>query len=65
MSELFQPNLDRLDEHMGPIMEMFPVLENAEIQRVISGPITYAPDAIPMVGPCQGLHNVWTAVGFR
>ena len=45
-------------------MEMVPVLKTASIQSVVSGPITYAPDILPMVGPLQGLHNYWCAVGF-
>ncbi len=49
---------------MQDIVDAFPLLENAEIHRVISGPITYTPDALPLVGPCQGLHNAWTAIGF-
>ena len=32
--------------------------------RTVSGPITYAPDGLPMLGPYQGLKNYWCAVGF-
>ena len=45
-------------------MERIPVLQTAEIQSVVSGPITYTPDILPMVGPYQGLHNYWVALGF-
>lgn len=34
------------------------------LQSVISGPITYTPDILPMVGPTQHLTNYWLAVGF-
>ena len=45
-------------------MERVPLLQTAEIQSVVAGPITYTPDILPMVGPYQGLHNYWVAVGF-
>jgi len=62
--ELFQPNLDRIMKHIEFAMEMFPALGAAEITQTVSGPITYTPDVLPMVGPYQGLHNYWCAVGF-
>lgn len=45
-------------------MEMVPVLKKADIVNVVSGPITYTPDLLPMVGPHQGVRNYWTAIGF-
>lgn len=45
-------------------MEMVPVLKKADIINVVSGPITYTPDLLPMVGPHQGVRNYWTAIGF-
>jgi hypothetical protein len=45
-------------------METVPVLKEAEIQRVVCGPITYSPDILPMVGPVRGRANYWCAVGF-
>ena len=62
--ELYQPDLDRIHDNIMSAMEMFPVLEKAEIVQTVSGPIVYTPDVLPMVGPYQGLRNYWTAVGF-
>lgn len=44
-------------------MKRTPVLANAEITSVVSGPITYSPDAIPLVGPDVRVPNMWLALG--
>uniref|UniRef100_A0A3B5MR59 Dimethylglycine dehydrogenase n=1 Tax=Xiphophorus couchianus TaxID=32473 RepID=A0A3B5MR59_9TELE len=62
--ELFESDLDRIMEHIEMAMEMVPVLKKADIINVVSGPITYTPDLLPMVGPHQGVRNYWTAIGF-
>lgn len=51
-------------EHVEMAMEMVPVLKTADIINIVSGPITYTPDLLPMVGPHQGARNYWTAIGF-
>ena len=62
--ELFPVDLDRIQSNIEAAIERFPVLAEAEIMRTVSGPITYSPDGLPMVGPYQGLRNYWCAVGF-
>ena len=62
--ELFQPDIDRLQDHIEIAMDRVPLLQTAEIQSVVAGPIAYTPAILPMVGPYQGLHNYWVAVGF-
>lgn len=62
--ELFESDLDRIMEHVEMAMEMVPVLKKADIINIVSGPITYTPDLLPMVGPHQGARNYWTAIGF-
>ncbi|XP_011617733.1 dimethylglycine dehydrogenase, mitochondrial isoform X2 [Takifugu rubripes] len=62
--ELFESDLDRIMEHVEMAMEMVPVLKTADIVNIVSGPITYTPDLLPMVGPHQGVRNYWTAIGF-
>lgn len=62
--ELFESDLDRIMEHVEMAMEMVPVLKKADIVNIVSGPITYTPDLLPMVGPHQGVRNYWTAIGF-
>lgn len=44
-------------------MKRTPVLANAEITSVVSGPITYSPDAIPLLGPDAEVPNMWLALG--
>ncbi|KAJ7988581.1 hypothetical protein DPEC_G00325040 [Dallia pectoralis] len=62
--ELFESDLDRIMDHVEMAMEMVPVLKDADIINIVSGPITYTPDLLPMVGPHQGAGNYWTAIGF-
>ncbi|XP_030598580.1 dimethylglycine dehydrogenase, mitochondrial [Archocentrus centrarchus] len=62
--ELFESDLDRIMEHVEMAMEMVPVLKKADIINIVSGPITYTPDLLPMVGPHYGVRNYWTAIGF-
>ncbi|XP_032396288.1 dimethylglycine dehydrogenase, mitochondrial [Etheostoma spectabile] len=62
--ELFESDLDRIMEHVEMAMDMVPVLKEADIINIVSGPITYTPDLLPMVGPHQGVRNYWTAIGF-
>jgi len=61
--ELYPGDLDRLAPHLEVAMEAFPCFQEAEIQSVVNGPITYTPDLLPMVGP-SALPNMWLAVGF-
>ena len=60
--ELYPGDLERLAPHLETAMEDFPCFQNAEIQSVVNGPITYTPDLLPMVGPSL-LPNMWLAVG--
>lgn len=62
--DLYQPDFDRIQKHIEFAMERVPCLKNGEITSCISGPITYSPDVLPLVGPCRGAHNYWTAIGF-
>eukprot|EP00079_Xenopus_tropicalis_P012797 XP_002940239.2 PREDICTED: dimethylglycine dehydrogenase, mitochondrial isoform X1 [Xenopus tropicalis] len=62
--ELFESDLDRIMDHVEAAMDMVPVLRNADIINIVSGPITYSPDILPMVGPHQGVQNYWVAIGF-
>ncbi|TRY65202.1 hypothetical protein DNTS_009427 [Danionella cerebrum] len=62
--ELFESDLDRIMDHVEMAMDMVPVLKKADIINIVSGPITYTPDLLPMVGPHQGVPNYWTAIGF-
>lgn len=61
--ELFESDLDRISDYVTHSMKRTPVLANAEITSVVSGPITYSPDAIPLLGPDAEVPNMWLALG--
>ena len=42
-----------------------PLLANAGAQRFVNGPIPYAPDALPLVGPAGGVQNFYHATGVQ
>lgn len=62
--ELFQPDLDRLTDHLEVAMNLVPLLRNVDVHTVVNGPIMYTPDLLPMLGPYYDLPNMWMAVGF-
>ncbi|XP_065303006.1 dimethylglycine dehydrogenase, mitochondrial-like isoform X1 [Dermacentor albipictus] len=62
--ELFNPDLDRLTDHIESAMELVPALRTAEIRTTVSGPITYTADSLPCIGPMPRFPNYWVAVGF-
>ncbi|CAK4610834.1 hypothetical protein LEN26_016671 [Aphanomyces euteiches] len=64
--ELFPPDVDRILPHLEAAMERMPVLAEAGIQNVTCGPIAYAPDAYPLVGPLphRKLRSVFIANGM-
>ncbi|KAK8758858.1 hypothetical protein V5799_003507 [Amblyomma americanum] len=62
--ELFNPDLDRLSEHIEHAMDLVPALKTAEIRTTVSGPITYSADGLPCIGPMPGFRNYWVAAGF-
>nr|CAD7424984.1 unnamed protein product [Timema monikensis] len=61
--ELFPSDVEKLSPHLDAAMELVPSLKTASVKSVVCGPITYTPDALPMVGPTL-LPNMWLAVGF-
>lgn len=61
--ELFESDLERLEDYLAAAMSLVPAMENAEIQAVVCGPITYSPDLLPMVGPHREADNYWTIIG--
>lgn len=62
--ELFPADVDRISENLATAMQRVPVFEKAGIKNVICGPISYAPDAVPIVGQIPGARNQWAAVGM-
>ena len=65
--ELLEPNIDRLMTHMERCILRFPVLENVGIKVTNNGPLCFAPDGFPVLGPAPDpKHNgLWLATGFH
>ncbi|MFE0018044.1 FAD-dependent oxidoreductase [Mesorhizobium sp. NPDC059054] len=61
--ELLPPDLDRVEHIIALAMERVPALANAGIKTVVNGPITFTPDANPLVGPAFGVRNGWLLTG--
>ncbi len=57
--DLFPGDLERLMPHVEACMRRVPSFETAGIKDIVNGPISYAPDGNPMVGPAFGLPNYW------
>ncbi len=54
---LWSADLERLERQILDAGERVPVLAEAGIARVVNGPIPYAPDGNPYLGPERGLRN--------
>jgi len=63
-SQLYPDDLERLEWYIEKACERMPILGTVGVQRVINGPIPYAPDGLPYVGPAYGLPNVFHCCGF-
>jgi len=62
--QLFPDDLDRLEWYVGDAMERVPVLATAGLSKIINGPIPYAPDGNPLIGPMPGVPNAFEACVF-
>ena len=61
---LYADDLDRLEFYIESACERVPLLGTVGVQRVINGPIPYAPDGLPFVGPAHGAPNLLHACAF-
>jgi len=61
--ELLPPDLERVEHIIALAMERVPALANAGIKTVVNGPITFTPDANPLIGPTFGIANAWLMTG--
>ncbi len=62
--QLYPDDLDRLEWYIEDAMARVPVLGTQGVGRVINGPIPYAPDGLPMIGPMPGVKNAFEAHSF-
>ncbi|XP_072049472.1 dimethylglycine dehydrogenase, mitochondrial-like [Amphiura filiformis] len=57
--ELFENDVDRISPHLERAMEMCPLIERADIQTVVNGPMPHTADFAGLLGPYLGLENFW------
>mgnify|MGYP001799576102 CR=1 FL=1 len=62
--QLFPDDLERLEWYIEDAMGRVPALGTAGVGRNINGPIPYAPDGLPMIGPMPGVKNAFEAHSF-
>ena len=62
--QLYPDDLERLEFYMEDAMARVPLLGEGGIERNINGPIPYAPDGLPMVGPMPGVKNAFEGHSF-
>ncbi len=62
-ADLMPPDLDRVEDIIMMAMARIPALETGGIKSVVNGPITFTPDANPLIGPAHGLPNAWLLTG--
>lgn len=62
--QLYPDDLDRLEFYIEDAMARLPLLGTGGIERNINGPIPYAPDGLPMIGPMPGVKNAFEGHSF-
>ena len=62
--QLYPDDLERLEWYIEDAMARIPMLGTAGVGRVINGPIPYAPDGLPLIGPMPGVKNAYEACVF-
>jgi len=62
--QLYPDDLERLEYYIEDAMARVPILGTQGVQRNINGPIPYAPDGLPMIGPMPGVKNAFEGHSF-
>ncbi|MCT8158867.1 FAD-dependent oxidoreductase [Pseudoruegeria sp. SHC-113] len=62
--QLYPDDLERLEFYIEDAMARVPLLGQTGINKVINGPIPYAPDGLPLIGPMPGVPNAFEACVF-
>ncbi|MBT7416353.1 MAG: GcvT family protein, partial [Rhodobacteraceae bacterium] len=61
--ELFEDDLERIEENMMRAIERVPAVGKAGIKRVINGPMIWSPDSNVLFGPVPELKNYFCCNG--
>ena len=62
-ADLMPPDLDAVEHIIEAAMARIPALGDGGVKTVINGPITFTPDANPLIGPAHGIENGWLLTG--
>ncbi len=62
--QLYPDDLERLEWYIEDAMARVPLLGEGGVGRNINGPIPYAPDGLPLIGPMPGVKNAFEACVF-
>ena len=62
--QLYPDDLERLEWYIEDAMNRVPILGSQGVGRVINGPIPYAPDGLPLIGPMPGVKNAYEGCVF-
>ena len=62
-ADLMPPDLDRVEHIIEAAMARIPALETGGVKTVVNGPITFTPDANPLIGPAHGVPGAWLLTG--
>ncbi len=62
-ADLLPPDFDRVESIAKSASSRVPSFGSVGIKNVINGPITFTPDANPLIGPAFGLRNSWLLTG--
>lgn len=62
--QLWNDDLERLEWYIDDACKRVPILGSGGITRVVNGPIPYAPDGLPLVGPMPAVPNAFEACVF-
>jgi dimethylglycine dehydrogenase len=62
--QLYPDDLERLEWYLDDAVRRVPILGTAGLSKIINGPIPYAPDGNPLLGPMPGVPNAFEACVF-
>jgi len=62
--QLWPDDLERLEWYLEDAMARVPIMASAGLSKVVNGPIPYAPDGNPLIGPMPGVPNAFEACVF-
>jgi dimethylglycine dehydrogenase len=62
--QLWPDDLGRLERYIEDACVRVPILAEGGVKRVVNGPIPYAPDGNPYIGPVHGLTNFYQCCCF-